>query len=67
MHVGDASSRCFLRRNLRALRRFCFLSQLFGEPVHIHGMLVRLAAEFVSCQVVFFTMGDGRSRVRVGR
>jgi hypothetical protein len=30
-------------------------------------MLVRLLAEFVSSQMIFFAMGDGRGRVRVGR
>jgi hypothetical protein len=30
-------------------------------------MFVRLFAELVSSQVILFTMGDSRSRVRVGR
>jgi hypothetical protein len=30
-------------------------------------MLVRLFAELVSSQVIFFAMSDSRSRVRVGR
>jgi hypothetical protein len=46
------------------LRRF--LAQLLGELVNLHGILVRLFAEFVSDQLIFFTMGGGRSRVRVG-
>jgi hypothetical protein len=35
-------------------------SDLLGEFVSIHGMLVRLLAEFVGRQVVFFAMGDRR-------
>jgi hypothetical protein len=34
--------------------------------VNFHGILVRLFAEFVSGQLIFFAMGDGRHRVRVG-
>jgi hypothetical protein len=45
----------------------CFLAQLLGELVNIHGMLVRLFAELVSSEVIFFAMGDSRRRVRVGR
>jgi hypothetical protein len=30
-------------------------------------MFVRLFAELVSSQVIFVTMGDSRSRVRMGR
>jgi hypothetical protein len=47
------------------LENFLFLagllgSDLLGEFVSIHGMLVRLLAEFVGRQVVFFAMGDRR-------
>ena len=48
------------------MKRSCFLAQLLGELVNIHGMLVRLFAELVSSQVICFAAGD-RSRVRVGR
>jgi len=57
----------FLSRSFRALKRSCFLAQLLGELVNVHGMFVRLFAEFVSSQVIFFAMGDSRRRVRVGR
>jgi len=45
----------------------CFPAQLLGEIVNFHRILVRLFAEFVSDQLIFFDMGDGRNRVRVGR
>jgi hypothetical protein len=57
----------FLRRNFRASGLCGFLSQLFAELVRIHGMLARLLAEFMSRQMVFFAMGDGRGRMRVSR
>jgi hypothetical protein len=57
----------FLSQSFRALKWSCFLAQLLGELVNIHGMFVRLFAELVSSQVIFFAMGDSRSRVRVGR
>jgi len=41
--------------------------QLFGELVGIHGVLVRLFAEFVSAQMVSFAMGDSGGGVGVGR
>ena len=48
--------------------RLCFfLAQLLAELVSIHGMFVRLFAELMSSQVIFFSMGDGCCRVRVGR
>jgi hypothetical protein len=53
--------------SFRALNLRRFLSQLLGEPVNSHGILVRLFAELVSDQLIFFAMGGGRSRVRVGR
>jgi hypothetical protein len=59
-------SRRFLSRN-RALKGRCFLAQLLGELVNIHGMLVRLFAELVSSLRILFAMGDSRCRVRVGR
>ena len=57
----------FLSQSFRALKRSCFLAQLLSEFVNIHGMFVRLFAELVSSQVIFFVMGDGRCCVRVGR
>jgi hypothetical protein len=58
------TSRCFLSSSFRALKLCCFLAQLLGEPVNLHGILVRLFAELVSNQLILFTMGDSRSRVR---
>ena len=45
----------------------CFLAQLLGELVNLHGILTRLFAELANDQLIFFAMGDGRNRVRVGR
>jgi hypothetical protein len=45
----------------------CFLAQLLGELVNIHGMFVRLFAELVSSEVIFFAVGDSRRCVGVGR
>jgi hypothetical protein len=51
---------------LRVHQPFILHGQLFGKPVRVHGMLVCLPAEFVSGQVIFLAMGDGRSRVGMG-
>lgn len=61
------TSRYFLSWSFLALKLRCFLAQLLGELVNIHRMLVRLFAQLVSGQVIFFAVGDGRRRVRVGR
>jgi hypothetical protein len=45
----------------------CFLPQLLGKLVNLHGILVRLFAELVSDQLILFAVGDGRNRVRVSR
>ena len=44
-----------------------FSCKLLGEFKGIHGMLVRLFAEFVSGQMIALAVGGGRSRVGVGR
>jgi hypothetical protein len=49
------------------LRLCFFLAQLLAELVSIHGMLVRLFAELVSSEVIFFAVGNSRRRMRVGR
>jgi hypothetical protein len=41
--------------------------ELLGEFVRVSGVLERLFAEFVSAQMVSFTMGDRSGGVRVGR
>jgi hypothetical protein len=57
----------FKRYALRLISFSFFRNQFRGELVSIHGMLVRLLAEFVSCQVIFFAMGHGSGRVGMGR
>ncbi len=57
---------CFLSRGFPAWNRRRFLAQVLGELMNIHGILVRLFAEFVCGQVIFFAMGDCRGGVRVG-
>jgi hypothetical protein len=64
-YTGSATSRCFLSRSFCAWKR-CFPAQLFCQLVNIQGMLVRLFAELMGRQVIFFAMGDSRRRVRVG-
>ena len=49
------------------MNRSCFLAQLLGELVNIHRMFVRLFAELLSSEMIFFAMGDSRRRVSVGR
>jgi hypothetical protein len=45
----------------------CFLPRLLVELVNLQGILVRLFAELMSNQLIFFAMRHSRSRVRVGR
>ncbi|MFY9645759.1 MAG: hypothetical protein WAK29_11315, partial [Terriglobales bacterium] len=41
--------------------------EFFGQPVYVHGMLVRLPGEFVREQVIPFAMRDRGRCVRVSR
>ena len=41
--------------------------KLFGELESVHGVFVRLLAEFMSGQMISFAVGDGSGIVGVGR
>jgi hypothetical protein len=52
---------------LRFARLFAFVGELFGELEGVHGMFMRLRAEFMRGKMVSLAVGNGRSGVRVGR
>jgi hypothetical protein len=43
-----------------------FIDQFFRQLVGVPGMLLRLFAEFVRRQMIFFAMGDGGGQMCVG-
>jgi hypothetical protein len=59
--VSGGSDVALIFRGISALR-----SQVLGDLVNAHGMLVRPFAELVSRQAISFTMGDGSDCMRVG-
>jgi hypothetical protein len=60
IEVPDGSISPLGNSNVLSLFFVLLGSDLLGEFVSVHGMLVRLLAEFVSRQVIFFAMGDRR-------
>jgi hypothetical protein len=51
---------------LRLARLCCFRNEILGELMGVYGVLMRLLGEFVSGQMISFTVGSGSSGVGVG-